>query len=167
MNYFWVCVLRMIPMLQISRKTHIFVKKKSTRMVPFEYLFRGKKWLWSRAPLAPRIVATNFLDTVGGSEIPNNHLGCKKNVNTGRNYQPQLVGRISSINRGDNLVGRWLELGLQAFTMVRRLRGFEGFDMWPGGKSVRFLFGEDMEMFTLNETCGICMYTVIRGIISG
>ena len=35
-------------------------------------------------------------DTVGGSEIPNNHLGCiKPVVNHGINYQPQLVSRIS------------------------------------------------------------------------
>ena len=33
-------------------------------------------------------------------EIPNNHLGCIKTlVNNGINYQPQLVSRISSINR--------------------------------------------------------------------
>ena len=44
--------------------------------------------------------------------------------------------------------------------MVRRLRGFEGFGMMPGGKSVMFCFGEDMEMFTLDEACRICMYTV-------
>ena len=39
--------------------------------------------------------------TVDGSEIPNNHLGCKDLVKTGISYQPQLVSRrISfSINR--------------------------------------------------------------------
>ena len=36
-------------------------------------------------------------DTVDGSEIPNNHLGWP--INNGINYQPQLVSRISSINR--------------------------------------------------------------------
>ena len=38
--------------------------------------------------------------TVDGSEIPKNHLGCKKPgpVNNGINYQHQLVSRISSIN---------------------------------------------------------------------
>ena len=35
-------------------------------------------------------------NAVGGSEIPNNHLECIPNpVNNGRNYQPQLVSRIS------------------------------------------------------------------------
>ena len=40
-----------------------------------------------------------FLHVLLMEEIPNNHLGCKKNlVDNGINYQPQLFGRISSIN---------------------------------------------------------------------
>ena len=39
------------------------------------------------------------LDTVDGSEIPNNHLGwCKNLIKNGRNYKPRLASWISSIN---------------------------------------------------------------------
>ena len=51
----------------------------------------ARRPLW-KSLLMIHDAAIEMFDTVGGSEIPNNHLGCTKPVvNNGINYQPQLV----------------------------------------------------------------------------
>ena len=49
----------------------------------------------TRKPDVRCVNRSSFINTVDGSENPNNHLGCRNPVYNEKNYQPQLVSQIS------------------------------------------------------------------------
>ena len=55
---------------------------------------RGARGIFSPALATTRVTKKchKSSSTIDGSEIPNNHLGCKKKLaNNGMNYQPQVI----------------------------------------------------------------------------